>query len=172
VRYSSIGVGSFPHFDMELVARKSGVEMTHVPSKGGAGMVQDISTGDAHMGFVNVASSTPLVKSGRLRAFAVVNKERLPDFPDVPTLAELGYPDTATHHWLGIFARKGTPAHVLATVHKAANEATMRPETIEMLKKQSMTPFVKESPEAARAWLISELDRWEKTVSELKIKVD
>jgi len=172
VRYSSIGVGSFPHFDMALIARRAGVEMTHVPSKGGAGMVQDITTGDAHMGFVNVASSAPLVRSGKLRVFAVVNKERLPDFPDVPTLGELGYPDTATHHWLGIFARVGTPEPILATLQKAANEATKRPATVELLKKQAMSPFLMDSPQAARDWLKSELDRWEKTVGELNIKVD
>jgi tripartite-type tricarboxylate transporter receptor subunit TctC len=172
VRYSSIGVGSFPHFDMAMIARRAGVEMTHVPSKGGAGMVQDIATGDAHMGFVNVASSGPLVRSGRLRAFAVVNKERLPDFPDVPTLDELGFAGTATHHWLGIFARTGTPDHIIATLQKAANEAAKRPEIVDLLKKQSMTPFLQESPEAARAWLKGELDRWENTVKEVNIKIE
>lgn len=172
VRYGSIGVGSFPHFDMETLAKREGVKMTHIPSKGGAGMVQDLTTGDSHVGFVNVASSAPLVKSGRLRAFAVVSEKRLEDFPDVPTLAELGYPDVATHHWLAVFARTGTPDAVLDTLHKAISEAVERPATKALLEKQVMRPYVQASPAAAAKWHRSELERWHKTVSSLDIKVD
>jgi tripartite-type tricarboxylate transporter receptor subunit TctC len=172
VRYNSIGAGSFPQFDAEVLARREGIKMRHIPSKGGAGMAQDLSTGDAHIGFVNVATAAPLVRGGTLRALAVVADDRLPDFPDVPTLAELGYGDVATHHWLAIFARTGTPDHAIAAIHRAANEAAKRPETVELLKKQVMSPFLQESPEAARQWYSKELDRWDRTVNELNIKID
>jgi len=172
LRYSSAGIGSFPHFDMEMLARRAGVDMRHIPGKGGATIVHDLANGDAQMGVVNVASAAAMVRSGTIRALAVIADKRLEDFPDVPTLAELGFPNVGTHHWLGIFARTGTPDHVLATVHKAAAEALKRPETIEALKKQAMRPFASESPQAARKWLGDELELWQKIVDEVKINVD
>jgi tripartite-type tricarboxylate transporter receptor subunit TctC len=172
VRFSSAGIGSFPHFDMEVLARRAGVDIRHIPGKGGAAIVQDLSTGDAQMAVVNVASAAPLVRSGTIRALAVIADKRLDDFPDVPTLAEVGYPNVGTHHWLGIFARTGTPDHVVAALQKAASEALKRPATIEALRKQAMRPFPSESPEAARKWLASELDTWEKIIAEVNIKVE
>jgi tripartite-type tricarboxylate transporter receptor subunit TctC len=172
VRYGSIGVGSFPHFDMEMLARKAGAEMTHVPSKGGAGIVQDLATGDTHVSFANAASTAPLLRAGTLRALAANARTRIEGFPDVPTLAEQGHPEIGTHHWLAIFARRGTPEHVIAAVHKAANEAVKRPEIVELLRKQTMSVFVKDTPEEARAWHKSELDRWEKIVAEIPVKIE
>jgi tripartite-type tricarboxylate transporter receptor subunit TctC len=172
VRYGSAGIGSFPHFDMEVLALRAGVDMRHIPGKGGAAIVQDLATGDAQMAVVNVASATALVRNGTIRALAVIADKRLEEFPDVPTLAELGFPNVGTHHWLGIFARTGTPDYAVAALHKAASEAVKQPATIAALAKQSMRPFASASPQAARKWLQDELDTWEKIVKEVNIKVE
>jgi len=172
VRYSSIGVGSFPHLDVARLARRTGVEMSHIPTKGAAGMVQDLITGDAHIGFVNAATAGPLVKSGQLRAIAVITEERLPEFPEVKTMAEQGYADIGTQNWFGIFARTGTPPHVLDVLHKAATEAVSKPETQELFRKQSIQPFLKKSPDEARGWLQDELAKWDGIVKELDLAIE
>ena len=94
VRYTSAGVGSFPHFDMEVFARRAGVDMVHIPNKtGAAGMINDLVVGDAQVAFLNAASSAAMIKAGKLRPIAVLAEQRLADYPDVPTLAEAGYPE-------------------------------------------------------------------------------
>ena len=86
VRYTSAGTGSFPHFDMEIFARRAGVDMNHIPNKSGAaGMINDLVVGDAQIAFLNAASSAAMIKAGKLRPVAVLAEQRLADYPDVPT---------------------------------------------------------------------------------------
>ena len=100
VRYTSAGVGSFPHFDMEVFSRRAGIEMIHIPNKtGAAGMINDLVVGDAQVAFLNAASSASMIKAGKLRPVAVLAEARLKDYPDVPTMAEVGFPDVGTLHW-------------------------------------------------------------------------
>src|SRR5579871_3136946 len=101
LRFGSVGVGSFPQFDMEILSRRLGIEMIHLPNKNGAtGMLNDLVRGDAQVSFLNLATSGPMVRAGQLRPLAVVTEQRLPEYPDVPTLAELGYPGVGTLQWL------------------------------------------------------------------------
>ena len=89
VRYTSAGVGSFPHFDTEVFSRRAGIEMLHIPNKAGAaGMINDLVVGDAQVAFINAASTASMIKAGKLRPIAVLAETRLADYPDVPTLAE------------------------------------------------------------------------------------
>ena len=124
LRYASAGVGSYPHFDMALFAKRANLDMVHIPNKaGGTGMLKDMGTGDAHASFVSVATSVPLIKAGLIRAIAVVNPTRLPDYPDLPTMAEVGYAGIGTLAWQGMFAPAGTPKPVLDTLNKAVRQA-------------------------------------------------
>ena len=135
VRYTSAGVGSFPHFDMEIFARRAGVEMLHIPNKtGAAGMINDLVVGDAQAAFLNAASSAAMIKAGKLRPIAVLAEQRLADYPDVPTLAEAGYPGVGTLHWQSMLAPAGTPKEVLATLFRAIVEATKAPTLQESLQ--------------------------------------
>src|SRR5215510_1580560 len=94
VRYTSAGVGSFPHFDMEIFARRAGLDMVHIPNKtGAAGMINDLVVGDAQVATLNAASSAAMIRAGKLRPLAVLAEQRLKDYPDVPTLAEAGFPN-------------------------------------------------------------------------------
>ena len=105
VRYTSAGVGSFPHYDMEVFARRMGVDMVHIPNKtGAAGMVNDLVVGDAQVAVLNSASAAAMIKAGKLRPIAVLAEQRLKEYPDVPTLAEAGYPNVGTLHWQSMFA--------------------------------------------------------------------
>src|SRR4249920_3206705 len=111
VSYGTVGVGSYPHYDMAYLAKRAGdLDLLAQPNKNGAaGVIQDMLRGDVQASFLNVASSASLVEAGKLRPLAVVNHARLPEFPDVPTMQEIGYPDVGTMAWQGLFAPGATP---------------------------------------------------------------
>jgi tripartite-type tricarboxylate transporter receptor subunit TctC len=95
--HCSAGVGSYPHFDAVMFARRAGIEMVHVPMSGGAGpIITELLNGNIQFCVLNVATSAGHVREGRMRALAVISDTRLPEFPDVPTLAEAGYPGIGT----------------------------------------------------------------------------
>jgi tripartite-type tricarboxylate transporter receptor subunit TctC len=173
VRYTSAGVGSFPHFDMEIFARRAGVDMVHIPNKSGAaGMINDLVVGDVHTAFLNVASSAAMVKAGSLKPLAVLAEKRLPEYPDIPTLAEAGYPGVGTLHWQSMLAPGDTPKEVLATLHKAILEAAKVPALQEGFKKQLVSVSPHASLEEAQSWLKNEIATWRKITGEVKIEMN
>jgi len=173
VRYTSAGVGSFPHFDTEIFARRAGIDIVHIPIKAGAsGMLNDLVNGDVQVAFINVATTGPMVKAGSLRPLAVVSEKRLPEYPDVPTMAEAGYPGVGTLHWQSMLAPAGTPKDVLETLHKAMGQALESPQVLEAFKKQLIQPTPNASIEEAQAWLKSEIETWRKITKEVKIEMN
>jgi tripartite-type tricarboxylate transporter receptor subunit TctC len=170
VRYTSAGVGSFPHYDMEIFARRAGIEMNHIPNKtGAAGMLNDLVVGDAQVAFINSASSAAMIKAGKLKPLAVVAEQRVPGYPDVPTMAEAGFKDVGTLHWQSMLAPAATPKPVIDTLFKAIVEASKQPALKEAFDKQLVSLKVSESPDEAKTWLKGELDTWRKITSEVKI---
>jgi tripartite-type tricarboxylate transporter receptor subunit TctC len=172
VRYTSAGVGSFPHYDVEVFSKRAGIEMLHIPNKtGAAGMINDLVVGDAQVAFINAASSASMVKAGKLRPIAVLAETRLAEYPDIPTLAEAGYPGVGTLHWQSMLAPANTPKEVLATLFKAIVEAADAPQLQEAFKKQLVSVKPNASLQEAQSWLDSELAAWRKTVAEVKIEL-
>ena len=170
LRYTSAGVGSFPHYDMEVFSRRAGVEMLHIPNKtGAAGMINDLVVGDAQTSFLNAASAASMIKAGKLRPIAVLAEHRLADYPDVPTLAEAGYPGVGTLHWQSMLAPANTPKDTLSTLFKAIVEASNAPQLQEGFKKQLVTVKPNASLEESQAWLKGELASWRKITAEVKI---
>ena len=173
VRYSSAGVGSFPHFDMEVFAKRAGVSMNHIPNKtGAAGMIGDLVIGDAQVAFLNAASSAAMIKAGKLRPVAVLAEKRLTDYPDIPTLAEAGYPGVGTLHWQSMLAPASTPKEVLATLFKAIQDAGKVPQLQEAFAKQLVSVKPSDSLDEAQNWLKGELNSWRKITAEVKIDVN
>jgi tripartite-type tricarboxylate transporter receptor subunit TctC len=172
LRFGSVGVGSFPQFDMEVLARRVGIEMIHLPNKNGAtGMLNDLVRGDAQVSFLNLATAGPMARAGQLRPLAVVTEQRLPEYPDVPTLAELGYPGVGTLQWLALFAPSGVPKDVIETLHKAAVAAATSPAVVDKLKAQVMRAAPSKSTAEAKTWLADEMAMWRKIVAEVKIEM-
>ena len=170
IRYSSAGVGSFPHYDMEIFTRRAGVEMVHIPNKtGAAGMLNDLVVGDAQVAMINSASSAAMIKAGKLKPIAVIAEQRLAAYPDVPTLAEAGFKGVGTLHWQSMLAPAATPKPVIDTLFKAIVEASKQPALKEAFDKQLVSIKVSESPDEAKTWLKIELDAWRKITSEVKI---
>src|SRR5262249_19786871 len=121
--------------------------------------------------FLNLATSGPMVQAGKLRALAMVTEQRLPEYPDVPTLTELGYPGVGTLQWLALFAPGAVPKDVVAALHRATIPAATSRAVVDKLKAQLMRAVPTSSPEDAKAWLASEMALWRKIVDEVKIEV-
>jgi len=173
VRYGTVGVGSYPDYDMALFAKRAGnLDLTGIPNRAGAaGVVLDMIMGDTQTAFLNVASTAAMVKAGKLKALAVVNRERLPEFPDVPTMREVGFPDVGTIAWQGMFAPAGTPKEIIETIQKASIQAMEVPAAKRVFAEQSFNIVPTKSVEEAKSWLGQEMAIWSKITQEVKIEV-
>src|SRR5256885_10803754 len=173
INYASVGMGSYPHLDMERLMRAAGIELTHVPYKGGAGQaIPAMIAGEVQVAFFNMASLLPHIKSGRLKALAAVPTQRLAELPNVPTLAEQGYPGIGTNAWQGMFAPAATPKPVIDKLYSSVAGVLTRPEQKEGLAKQMMSVAVSTSPEEFSELVRKETESWGAFVREAKIKTD
>jgi len=174
IKYGTVGNGSYPHYDMAYFAKRAGdLDMVALPNKSGAsGVINDMLTGSTQVAFLNVASSAPQVKAGSFRALAVVNHARLPDYPDLPTMQEVGFPGVGTIAWQGLFAPAGTPKEVLQAIFNATVAAMKTPQAAEAFKKQTFNIVPSASLADAKMWLAHEMDTWRKITSEVKIDTE
>jgi len=173
VNYGSVGVGSYPDYDMALFAKRAGdLKMQGIPNKSGAsGVMTDMLTGSTHVSFLNVASSAGLVHDGKLRPLALVNRERLPEYKDVPTMQEVGFDGVGTLAWQGLFAPAGTPKAVLETLRKAMAEAMASPAVTATFAKQNFNRVPSASLDEAKTWLAGEIALWKKITQEVPIEM-
>jgi tripartite-type tricarboxylate transporter receptor subunit TctC len=173
VRYGTVGVGSYPHYDMAYFAKRAGdLDMPALPNKNGAsGVIQDMLRGDVQAAFLNVASTAGMVQSGKFRPLAVVNHTRLPDYPNVPTMKEVGFPDVGTIAWNGLFAPAATPKPVLEALHQIVMKALQSPEVQEKFNKQKMNIAPNKTVADAKTWLDGEIKHWQTITSSVKIEV-
>lgn len=170
VRYGHVGVGSYPHYDTEVLAKRAGIEMIAIPNKAGAsGVLKDMATGDVQVALLNVASSGPLIKAGQIKPVATINPQRLPDYPDVPTMAEVGLAGVGTLAWQGLFAPAGTPKEVVDALNRAILQAMEAAAVKEAFAKQYFNIVPTRSADEAKAWLQDEIALWKKLTDEVKI---
>ena len=173
VRYTDAGPGSFPQFDMELFARRVGIKLVELPANGGAAQIIDsLATGDADAAFLNVASSAGMIRAGRMRPLAVTTAARLPEWPDVPTMAERGYAGIGTNQWQALFVRAGTPAPIVEAIFKAAVAAMNSPAAARVFKPANIAVATTSAPDAAPAWLAGEIAEWREAVKETGFHVN
>jgi tripartite-type tricarboxylate transporter receptor subunit TctC len=172
LRYGTVGAGSYPHYDMAYFAKRAGdLDMIAIHNKAGAsGVINDMVTGDTQVSFLNVASTAAQVRAGKLKPIAVVNHQRLPAYPDVPTMAEVGYPGVGSIAWNAMFAPAGTPKPVLETLHKAAVDALATQAAKDALTRQNFNIVPSKSLDEAKTWLAAEIATWKKITSEVKIE--
>jgi tripartite-type tricarboxylate transporter receptor subunit TctC len=173
VRYGTVGVGSYPHYDMAYFAKRAGdLDLIALPNKNGAsGVIQDMLRGDVQAAFLNVASTASLVQTGKLRPLAVVNHTRLLEFPAVPTMREIGYPDVGTMAWQALFAPGGTPKPILEALFQTVSKAMQLPETIEKFNKQNFNLVPNKSLSDASAWHADEMKHWKNIIEAVKIDI-
>ena len=173
-RYGTVGAASYPHYDMAFFAKRAGdLDMVPIHNKQGAsGIINDMLTGDVQVAFLNVASTAAQIRAGKLRPIAVVNPTRLPDYPDVPTMKEVGFPDVGTIAWNGMFAPAATPRPVLETLHRAAVAALNSDAGKAALTKQGFIISPSKSLDDARTWLANEIKSWQTITKAVKIETE
>jgi tripartite-type tricarboxylate transporter receptor subunit TctC len=171
--YGSAGIGSYPHLDMVVFMKATGMQMTHVPYKGGAGqMIPAIIGGEVQCMFINLASSLSNVKAGRIKPLATTWPTRVPDLPNVPTMTEEGYPGIGTNAWNGMFAPAATPKAVVDRIFQKVTEVISTQEVKDQLAKQLISVVLSKSPQDYTAFVRGETEKWAKVVKENDIKVE
>ncbi|MFN2646315.1 MAG: tripartite tricarboxylate transporter substrate binding protein, partial [Burkholderiales bacterium] len=172
LNFASSGNGSAPHLAAVLFQRLAGVEMVHVPYKGGAPAVQSVVAGDTQLSFATPPSVLPLVQAGRLKALAVTSSEHTPLVPGVPGMAEAGLPAYAISFWYGLFVPRGTPIEAVRKLFAAAERALKAPEIGETLGREGTETSGSATPEEFASFLVQDAKLWARLVKEAGVKPD
>jgi tripartite-type tricarboxylate transporter receptor subunit TctC len=170
--YASPGAGTTPHLTGEHLFRAiAKVDVVHIPYKGAGPAAAAVAAGEPPIGSLAVTAPLPFIRSGRLRALAVSSATRLRLLPDVPTFAELGYPEIEEYTWVGFFAPAGTPPEVVQKVNAAINRVLQMPEIRERLETLTFEPIGGSSQQFAD-YVRSEVAKWAVVVKETGAKLD
>jgi tripartite-type tricarboxylate transporter receptor subunit TctC len=174
VNYASPGSGSQNRLEMEKLREAAGgLDMVHVPYKGGAGpAVSALVAGETHLMFVTASSAMPMIKSGRLKVLAVAARKRLEPLPDVPTMSEAGYPAFETGSWQGVFVPAGTPKDIVERLYAASVKTMQAREVRERLAQGGVEVVTSASPAAFERFVADETARWGKAAKQAGATVD
>ncbi len=163
------GIGGSHHLSAELFKQAAGVDIISVAYKGGAPGATDLMAGNVDMMFEQMYAAAPAMASGKLRPLAMTGARRLPQFPDIPTFAELGFPKVEVLNWQGVIVPKGTPAAIIAKLNDAVNRALKEPDMRERITSQGNEVAGGSAQEFA-ALIASESEKWGRVVREAKIR--
>lgn len=169
--HASSGSGSSGHLAMEMLKQAAGVDLMHVPYKGGAAAITDTIGGRVSVLFLNQDNLLPQVQSGKLRALAVASETRNPAYPDTPTIAESGYPGFAAESWFGLSAPAGTPQAVVERLNQATVKALSDPALRQKLESVGFV-IVASTPAEFSKFVSNEIDKWGKAAKESGAKLD
>jgi tripartite-type tricarboxylate transporter receptor subunit TctC len=169
--YASSGQGSALHLAAAQFARRAGVQMVHVPYKGGGAALTDVMSGQVDVYFAATASALPHVEGGRLRALAVTTADRIPSLPEVPTIAQSGFPGYDVTLWYGLIGPKGLPTDIVRRVNGEIATILRLGATTEKFKADGAVP-AGGTPEAFGQRIASEIATWREVVGALNIKID
>ena len=171
ISFASPGNGSTPHMAIEFFKRAAGISLLHIPYRGGSPAITDVIGGQLPLVAVNALEVQPHVKSGRLKVLAVLSPNRTAIFPDVPTIAESGYPGFEASVWYGLVAPAATPKAIVAQLHAEVQKALQTREVRERMT-QVGGEVIPGSAEMFAAMIRSERQRYERLVREANIKPD
>lgn len=172
ITYGSIGNGSLGHLTMTLVQQAGKFQVVHVPYRGGGPMTQDILGNQIDLAIGSVALLAPHIRGGKVRPLAATGDKRSAAIPDVPSLAEQGFPGFSALAWWGVLAPAGTPRPILTRMHGALTKALERPDVRKLLGEQLGMDLVVGRPDAFRRFIREQVDRWGKVVKDNNIKAD
>lgn len=169
VSYASGGIGGIQHLGTELFQREAGIKLVHVPYKGSGPGTRALLAGEVPVFLTNMLALLPHVQSGKLHGLAVTGEKRAAAAPDVPTFAEVGYPNVDVSLWQGMFAPAGTPQAVIDKLSNAIAAAVKRPETVQLLARQGAEPAGLSAREFG-AFVHAEREKWLRVVRDAGIK--
>ena len=171
VPYASSGQGSIQHLLGELFAQGLGINLLHIPYKGGGQAVNDVVAGQVTVAVLGAAAVLPHIKSGKLVALAVSTRQRSPMLPDTPTLAESGAGDIDVPQWSALFAVAGTPVPVITRLRRAVDESLAEPAVAQKLASLAMET-VNTTPDAFQQRMLQDRERWARLVKDRRISLD
>jgi len=171
--YGSAGVGSYQQINTEILAKRAGLDLVHIPFKGGgAEILRDLANGDIHVSWFNITNPVGMMKAGRVHALAIATDQRLSQHADVPTLAEVGFPGMRAAQWVAAFAPSAVPADIIATLRKAFIAAMSVPEMQDAFARGGMVVPRQSALEDASGWLKDEMASWKRDVQDTGIVVE
>ena len=171
ISYASVGNGSPGHLAGAMMASDAGVDMTHIPYRGGGPAVTDVMAGQVPLLWVSIPAAAQFVKAGKLRALAVSTVKRSAVFPDVPTMVESGFKGFEVDSWYAMFVPAKTPQAIIDRINKAAVNVLAQPEVKEKLLGQG-AEAVGDSPAQLSGVVKKEIAKWKQVVKSANIKVD
>jgi len=170
--YGSTGIGSVIHLGTKLIEFAGGVEMIHVPYKGSAAPMVDLTSGRLSFYMASFVSGQSLVRAGKLKAIAVTAAQRVADVPDTPTVAESGIPNYEVTNTYTLYVNGATPINIVQALNKEVIGALADPELRKAFAKDNSTPAPPRSVDELKRILVSEIDRWEGVVKSANIKLE
>ncbi len=162
--YASPGIGSPQNLSMETIKSAAGIDLTHIPYKGGGQAIGDVASGQVKVGVLGMAPVLPYIKSGKLVALAVTGATRVALLPDVPTVAESALPGFETVQWQGMSAPAGTPSAIIQRMHDELVRIMNTPQVIERLASVGMDNSTSPTPADFTKMIAAELQRWPSVV--------
>jgi tripartite-type tricarboxylate transporter receptor subunit TctC len=170
--YGSSGLGTLSQLEPELLKDETGIDILGVPYRGGVPAVMAVIGKEVDSLFLGVVALAPHIEAGKLRPLAVTSPARLPRFPDVPTMAESGFPNWSTDTWYGVLVPAGTPSDIVATLNKHINDALKLPEIRQKLAAAGIGPEAS-TPDQFSSIMKNDLGRWKKVIEKLpELKID
>jgi tripartite-type tricarboxylate transporter receptor subunit TctC len=171
LNYASAGVGSFQHLASSLFKLQSGLDIVHIPFKGGGPAMMDVIAGNTQIAIGSLIQTLPHIKSGRLKPLGVGSAKRVPALPDVPTISEAGVPGYEATNWWGIVAPAGTPRPVIERLHKELSVILASAETKKRFESEG-GEAAQMTPEEFGRFIASEMEKWAKVVKEAGIRAE
>jgi tripartite-type tricarboxylate transporter receptor subunit TctC len=169
LEYASAGIGSFQHLGAELFKLVAGVDLLHVPYKGGGPAMSDVISGHVNIIFSSLIQTTPFIESGKLKALGTGGSKRSPVLPEVPTIAEAGVPGYEANNWWGIVAPAGTPAWIIEKLHNETKAMLASPNLQEQFAREGAASVEMSSAEFG-GYMASETAKWGRVVEQGKIR--
>lgn len=171
LNYASAGLGTLPHVTMELLLRRIGIQVTHVPYRGAAPAMNDLLAGVVQLKLDTYTTSNPQVSAGKLRMLGIASTHRSKLMPDMPTIAEMGLPGYEGILWIAMMAPAGTPKPIIDRLAAASAKAARAPDVAERLTRDGVDP-VGGTPEALAALISRELPQWRDLAKAANIKLE
>ncbi|MCY1240997.1 Tripartite tricarboxylate transporter family receptor [compost metagenome] len=156
----------------EVFKESAHINVVHAPYKGGPQALTDMVGGHIHMMFHGVPAVMPFVKGGQLKAIAVASKQRLPLFPDVPTMAEAGFPGIEASEWYGLVAPAGTPKDIVALLGKEIDKALNAPGVRQQLASKGYDPAAQASPDQFASFMAAEQKKWALAIKQTGFRLE
>ena len=173
VTFATPGSSTLNRLEMEVLKKDAGLDMVHVPYKGGAGpAVTDVVGGHVDLMFTTLSSAMEFVKANKVKALAVTTRKRIADLPDIPTMYELGWTNLVTSSWQGVLVPSGTPRPIIDKLHAAITKVLADPEIQARMRQGGAIAVSSKSPEEFKAYIDSETAKWARVIEESGVRAE